>query len=80
MTGLLTADDVAASLGVSRDWVYSEVRAGRIPHVRLGRHVRFRCEAIEQWIVGLEHATMPGPTERRGAAVTAPGMAAGGKS
>jgi excisionase family DNA binding protein len=53
-TSLLTADDVAASLGVSRDWVYSEVRAARIPHIRLGRHVRFRSESIDAWILESE--------------------------
>lgn len=48
MSSLLTADQVAADLGVSKDWIYSEVRAGRIPHVRLGRSVRFRAAAIRR--------------------------------
>jgi excisionase family DNA binding protein len=77
MTGsLLTADDVAAMLGMGTDWVYAQVRAGRIPHVRLGRYVRFREESIEAWIREMEHrATMNGGERRRGAAGTAPGMA-----
>jgi excisionase family DNA binding protein len=55
MTGrLLTADDVAAMLGVGRDWIYAEARAGRIPHVPLGRYVRFRPEAIDAWLGELE--------------------------
>jgi excisionase family DNA binding protein len=53
-TSLLTADDVAAMLGVSRDWVYAETRAGRIPHVPLGRNYRYRPQAIEDWITGIE--------------------------
>lgn len=32
------------------DWVYREVRAGRLPHIRLGRAVRFRRESIEAWL------------------------------
>lgn len=67
MSSLLTADQVAADLGVSKDWIYAEVRAGRIPHVRLGRNVRFRADSIDQWIAELESATM-GTTKRRGAA------------
>jgi excisionase family DNA binding protein len=55
---LLDADDVAAALGVSRDWVYGEVRAGRIPHVRLGRCVRFRAEVIEEWLKSLENGAI----------------------
>jgi excisionase family DNA binding protein len=55
---LLHADDVAALLGVSKAWVYAEVRAGRMPHVKLGRYVRFRRESIEDWLCGLESATV----------------------
>jgi excisionase family DNA binding protein len=34
---LLEADEVARYLGMRTDWVYQEVRAGRLPHIRLGR-------------------------------------------
>ena len=54
MTSLLTADEVAIRLGVSREWVWAQARAGRIPHVRLGRYRRFREEAIEAWVLQLE--------------------------
>lgn len=80
VSSLLTADQVAADLGVSTDWIYSEVRAGRIPHVRLGRNVRFRAVAIDEWICEIETANMTSTTKRRGAARTAPGMATGGQS
>jgi excisionase family DNA binding protein len=72
---LLTAEDVAAMLGMGTDWIYAQVRADRIPHVRLGRYVRFRAESIEEWICGLERGSMSAATKRRGAAATAPGMA-----
>lgn len=40
--GLLTVGDVCAWFRVSRDWVYDEVEAGRLPYLRLGRrHLRF---------------------------------------
>lgn len=54
MTRLLTVDEVAERLGVTRDWVWAQARSGRIPHVRLGRYRRFREEAIEQWLEDLE--------------------------
>ena len=54
MTPLLTVDDVAQRLGVSKDWVWAQARAGRIPNVRIGRYRRFREEAIEEWLAGLE--------------------------
>jgi excisionase family DNA binding protein len=37
-------------LGMSKDWIYAEARADRIPHVKLGRYTRFRREAVEDWI------------------------------
>jgi excisionase family DNA binding protein len=49
-TYLLTADDVAALLGVTAAWVYAQSRAGSIPTVKLGRYYRYRREAIDRWI------------------------------
>ena len=56
---LLEVEDVANILGMRTDWVYREVRAGRLPHIRLGRAVRFRRESIEAWIQSREHGTVP---------------------
>ena len=76
MDRLLTAEEVAERLGMRTDWVWAHARAGRIPHVRLGRFVRFRAESIEQWLEEIERgATINGGNKRRGAAGTAPGMA-----
>jgi excisionase family DNA binding protein len=54
---LLTADEVAELLRVTRAWVYTETRARRIPHVRLGRYVRYRRSAVETWVAELEAAS-----------------------
>lgn len=75
MRPLLTAQDVAAALGVTTDFVYAETRAGRIPHVALGRYRRYREEAIEQWLSDLEASSVVPNIKRRGAAGTAPAMA-----
>lgn len=56
MTNLLTVEQVAERLGVTKDWIWAQARAGLIPHVRLGRYRRFREEAIEQWLAELERA------------------------
>lgn len=57
MTRLLTVEEVAERLGVTKDWVWAQARAGRIPHVRLGRYRRFREEAIEAWLQRLEDSS-----------------------
>jgi len=51
---LLEAEDVAHYIGMRVDWVYREVRAGRLPHIRLGRYVRFRQESIDAWLASRE--------------------------
>lgn len=52
---LLTADEVAAMLRVTKSWVYAETRANRMPHVALGRYVRYRESALVAWLADLEH-------------------------
>lgn len=54
MTTLLTADEVAQRLGVTKEWVWAQTRAGRIPHVKLGRYCRFREESLQEWLQELE--------------------------
>jgi excisionase family DNA binding protein len=52
---LLGADDVAELLGVPRTFVYALARRGDLPVVRVGeRYIRFRAEALEEWITGQE--------------------------
>ena len=54
MDKLLTADELAERLGMKTEWVWAQARAGRIPHVRLGRYLRFRESAVEEWLRELE--------------------------
>jgi excisionase family DNA binding protein len=64
--GLLTADEVAALLQVTCSWVYAETRKRRIPHLRLGRYVRYRRSAIKAWIEDVERSSaIARPSRRR---------------
>jgi excisionase family DNA binding protein len=57
---LWDAEDVADMLGMTTDWVYREVREDRIPHIKLGpRRVRFRKEAIDEWLLAHERGNRP---------------------
>jgi excisionase family DNA binding protein len=62
---LLFAEDVAELVGMKKDWVYAETRAGRIPHVRLGRYYRYRSESIDAWIRELEDGSVRSLRARR---------------
>lgn len=49
---VLTADEVAALLGVDRQTVYDYAGRGEIPHRRLGRRILFGRVAILAWLNG----------------------------
>jgi len=46
----MTADELARRLRMTPAWIYTETRAGRIPHVRLRRYVRYRRSTIAEWL------------------------------
>jgi excisionase family DNA binding protein len=41
-------------LRMKRAWVYAETRRGSLPHVRLGRYVRYRRSAVVAWVESIE--------------------------
>lgn len=47
---LATAETLADFLGIPRWRIYYLVRDDMIPHVRMGRQVRFDLDAVERWI------------------------------
>lgn len=52
MDPLLTAGDVAAWVRVPRSSVYEYARRANdpLPHLKVGRHLRFRHAEIEEWL------------------------------
>src|SRR3954452_21851173 len=56
---LMDAAAVAELLAVPASWVLAEARAGRIPHVRLGRYVRFSEASLFEWAADLERGPTP---------------------
>jgi excisionase family DNA binding protein len=65
--GLLNAAQAAALLNVPASWVLAEARHDRIPHVRLGRYVRFEATELEAWWLSRRR----GPWRARGEAARA---------
>ena len=52
-TELLTVNDVAAFLRVPKSWVYERTRrrgAERLPHVKLGKYLRFRLSEVAAYL------------------------------
>jgi excisionase family DNA binding protein len=55
-TELLTVSEIAAALKVPVSWVYERTRRSgteQIPHIKLGKYLRFRWSAVRQWLDAL---------------------------
>ncbi|HUV31684.1 MAG TPA: helix-turn-helix domain-containing protein [Acidobacteriota bacterium] len=50
MNKLLTPDEVAELLGVEKSTIYQWTHQGFIPHVKLGRLIRFRRDKVDKWL------------------------------
>jgi excisionase family DNA binding protein len=54
---LLTVEDVAALLKVSKTWVYEHtrtrgtVRAERLPYIKIGKYKRFDPQAVREFLL-----------------------------
>ena len=60
---VLTIDELADYLRISRSTLYKLAQEGRVPCQKVGRHWRFRKQAIDRWLEhGVQMARMP--TER----------------
>lgn len=46
---LLDPEQAAALLNVRPSWIRDATRAGRLPCIRVGRHLRFTRPMLEQW-------------------------------
>ena len=51
---LLTAEEVAELLGVPLSWVRDHTRSGHIPHIRLGRYIRYDRDDVLAWVESLK--------------------------
>lgn len=47
---VLTIDDLADYLKVSKSTLYKLAQGGKVPGQKVGKHWRFRKETIDQWL------------------------------
>lgn len=45
-----SVEDVSIMLDVSKEHVHRQIRAGLIPHKRVGRRVVIPCALFDQWL------------------------------
>ena len=59
---LLTVEEVAALLRVNKSWVYEHTRGrevattDRMPHIKIGKHLRFDAQAVRAFVLRKAHA------------------------
>ncbi len=50
---LLTVSELADVLKVQKSWIYDHTRMrglSRIPHIKLGKYLRFEMSAVQLWL------------------------------
>src|SRR3972149_10039491 len=50
---LLTPEEVARHFQVNRQWVYERTCRNEIPHIKVGKYLRFQRQEIERWTEGM---------------------------
>lgn len=54
MEKLLTIDELAKVLSVKKSTIYQWVHLGLIPHIKVGRLLRFKEGSIQKWLASRE--------------------------
>ncbi len=50
LSDVLTIEELSAYLKIPKSTLYKLVREGKVPCRKIGRHWRFRKEAIDRWL------------------------------
>ena len=62
LSELLTVEEVAALLRVNKSWIYEHTRgreiatADRLPHIKIGKYLRFDAQAVRAFVLRKAHA------------------------
>ena len=51
---LLTVEEIASILNVKQSHIYTLTSQKRIPHIKMGKQLRFRESAINKWLKDME--------------------------
>jgi excisionase family DNA binding protein len=58
----VTIKEVERYTGLPRSWLYAKAAAGEIPHLKVGKYLRFHLSEVEAWLVqhrrGMSHTKL----------------------
>jgi excisionase family DNA binding protein len=63
MVALIGPPDAARFLGVPRSWVYGACDNGTLPHLRVGRYIKFDPDELRTWLDGQRRGGTPKTAE-----------------
>jgi len=66
MKTLMTLDEVAAYLRLSKDTVYRMAQSGRMPASKVGTQWRFRQSDVEEWLEQNKNVAKKSRGKKRG--------------
>ena len=58
---IMTIDDLAAYLKISKSTLYKLVQAGRLPGQKVGKRWRFHKAVVDEWLGNSASGTRPPP-------------------
>ena len=58
---LFTVETLAEYLQVSKQWIYERVQLKEIPHIKVGKFLRFRKIEIDKWLDGCKVPAVSSP-------------------
>lgn len=61
---VMTVEEAARVLGISRGLAYAAVREGWLPHVRMGRRIIVPVAALERFLEEAAQAEVVSPTQQ----------------
>lgn len=50
MTDYLTIEELCDRLKLKKSYIYDLTFTKKIPHIKVGRHLRFKWDEIEKWL------------------------------
>jgi excisionase family DNA binding protein len=46
----LNVDEAAALIGVKKSWLYERTRTNAVPHLKIGKYLRFDRDELMAWL------------------------------
>jgi excisionase family DNA binding protein len=60
----LNVDEAAALIGVKKSWLYERTRTNTVPHLKIGKYLRFDRDELTTWLAQFRRDGTATPVRR----------------